>query len=445
MKSRIYLLIVAVLLLAVAFAVTAGTPKEEEQKLVVWWWGEQDEPGLQNWMNENVEIYEEMHPNVTVEAVLQNTDQMIPAFWTAGESGSGSDVQFLWAGTMTTGSVFRGYIAPFSDFVSEEELPKLVALPSEVSFGGKTYCPSFYNTICVLGYNKKIFKEAGLNPENPPEDWDSFLSACEKIKRAGYIPIALGNKSYSTSSVIWMEGSFLYQNLDTLPEYLNFIVGDVDRMDMKYTEGWYKLEELWKKGYINNDINSLEFYQAYEDYFISGKAAMSIVPGGIYRKAYEIHEGQVGVMKSPIWGTGKSAGKSTVWRKNWSVTEWSPNKELAVDFIKFMSSAERSAAMYEATGGGFPGSMYFDVSAIKDKPGRDLYDNLMFSFDGITGTVVPYFVDEQGFWIGSQKFFAGEYSARDMAKHLDDAIAKWKADNPDEYKKFKSWSDSLNK
>ena len=37
-----------------------------------------------------------------------------------------------------------------------------------------------------LWYNKDIFAEVGLDPENPPQTLDEFMDACERIKAAGY-------------------------------------------------------------------------------------------------------------------------------------------------------------------------------------------------------------------------------------------------------------------
>ena len=42
-------------------------------------------------------------------------------------------------------------------------------------------------------YNKKVFEDAGV--DEPPKTWTEFLAACEKIKKAGKIPIALGNQT----------------------------------------------------------------------------------------------------------------------------------------------------------------------------------------------------------------------------------------------------------
>jgi ABC-type glycerol-3-phosphate transport system substrate-binding protein len=50
--------------------------------------------------------------------------------------------------------------------------------------------PGFYGvpidvmTIEML-YNKRLFKKAGLNPNEPPKTWEEFIAAIEKLQQAG--------------------------------------------------------------------------------------------------------------------------------------------------------------------------------------------------------------------------------------------------------------------
>jgi len=43
---------------------------------------------------------------------------------------------------------------------------------------------------CLMYYNKEIFKQAGLDPNNPPKSWDDFSKACETVKKTGKAPMA---------------------------------------------------------------------------------------------------------------------------------------------------------------------------------------------------------------------------------------------------------------
>ena len=52
-------------------------------------------------------------------------------------------------------------------------------------------------------YNKDLFKQAGLDPENPPKTWKSFLEAGRKLKENGIIPMSIGFGD------LWMIGAFM--------------------------------------------------------------------------------------------------------------------------------------------------------------------------------------------------------------------------------------------
>ena len=47
----------------------------------------------------------------------------------------------------------------------------------------------------VIYYNKKLYTDAGLDPENPPKTWAELTKVCDAIKAKGAVPcFAMGNK-----------------------------------------------------------------------------------------------------------------------------------------------------------------------------------------------------------------------------------------------------------
>jgi len=409
-------------------------------KLVVWWWGEQDEPGIEEWMGETADLYHKQNPNIMIDTVLQSTEMLIPSFKIAAQSKSGPDIEFFWAAIDSMLPVFDGNVAPLSDYWTEDELGKH-AYPVEVTYQGKIWTASFYNTIAPFAYNKNIFQKAGVEPNTPPKAWGDFLEACKKIKEAGFIPLAFGNKSSTVNHIQWLMGPLGEQNCDSIYDYMQPYAGDADYKDKKYSEWWYKLEELVKKGYINDDVNSIELWTAVGQYFSTGEAAMTVAAGGTLRKCDELLNNNVELMMTPIFGTGKLAGKANVWRKNWGITAWSEHKQEAADFIKFMNSTERANAFYE-TCGAFPGSLNFDPSIIDDPMDKRLYEILQKSFDGATVSYVPRYVFLEGDWVVSQKIFSGK-SAEETVSVEANVIAKWKKDEPEEVKQFQDWAEGM--
>src|SRR5215475_8957382 len=70
-----------------------------KQTLTVWWLGNQEIPGIEDWMKESIKLYEAKYPNITVNTVLQSTDTYNTTQKTACKAGSGPDIWYNWGGT----------------------------------------------------------------------------------------------------------------------------------------------------------------------------------------------------------------------------------------------------------------------------------------------------------------------------------------------------------
>ena len=140
------------------------------QTLDFWWWGEQEAPGLEQWVNDSVRLYQEMSGN-TIEPTLQDTSVVISEFQTASAANAAPDLQFLWNGIYHMESVWFDYLEPLNDLLDEEFLAKTNATPLSV-FQGQQYRTGWYSVPLLWVYNKDIFDE--FNVDYPPEDgnWD---------------------------------------------------------------------------------------------------------------------------------------------------------------------------------------------------------------------------------------------------------------------------------
>ncbi|MEQ4925010.1 extracellular solute-binding protein [Proteus hauseri] len=99
---------------------------------------------------------------------------------------------------------------------------------------GRTYYIPWNATTQMMIYNKALFIEAGLDPNSPPETWDEFLIAAEKISA---LPARKdGNKVYGT--VFWNDvlsfGSW-YWNL-LAPIYYNVNQGNYQLLNKYGTD-----------------------------------------------------------------------------------------------------------------------------------------------------------------------------------------------------------------
>ncbi|GAM62106.1 ABC transporter [Vibrio ishigakensis] len=113
-----------------------------------------------------------------------------------------------------------GRLAYFDEFEGYDELVERIDPQFMRQNFGRTYYIPWNATTQLMIYNKELFREAGLNPDQPPRTWDEFLYAAEKISQLP--PRADGSPVYGT--VFWNEvlstGSWYWGMLAQM--YYNF-------------------------------------------------------------------------------------------------------------------------------------------------------------------------------------------------------------------------------
>ena len=252
-----------------AHAALGSSAAQRASTLKMWWWGQQEAVGIQRWMTDTLKKFQQRN-GVKVAATLMDTSNVIPQFTNAAAAGHPPDVQFLFNGIYHMENVWLGYVNELNGLLPASVLKSSGATKLSV-YKGKQYRVGFYAVGFGIAYNKSHFRKAGLDPNNPPKTWAQFLTACKKLKAKGYIPIGGGVKDGFLGE--WYLVNALTQNLDTPADALNLFIGKLDWHNPRYYEHWSRLEELKKKGYFNNDINSLQLYQGIQ-LFDTGKASM---------------------------------------------------------------------------------------------------------------------------------------------------------------------------
>jgi ABC-type glycerol-3-phosphate transport system substrate-binding protein len=427
--------VVFVLLLAVGLLGIGMSASAADQKLVIWWWGEQEFTGLTGWLKDTVAIFEKEHPGVKVETTLQATDNVFSDFPTASAAGNAPDLQYAWNGVYTMEWAWQGYLEPLNNWFSQQELDRMYSLPL-TSFDGKAYRAGWYAFSFGWAYNSKMLRDAGVPSSMiPPKTFDDWLAVCEKVKAAGFTPISLGSKDKLLGD--WMQAIFLYQQLDSYADVLKLCTGGLRWDDPKYYSHWERVKLLFDKGYINNDVNSLDLYQG-QDMLKSGKSAFTIAVGSIMPAIEKtLGVGNVGYMITPTYGTGKLAKVPCMDVQGISISSQSKNKKLAADFIRTMSRKDRMMKLYTDLGG-FPATKDFDASLIKGDLNKGMWSMIQ---NGIvyTSDFIPNAVTDGAANIGIQQLFAGAWKPKDLGVEAQRLLEEWKGQNPDMVQKYLKW------
>ena len=139
---------------------------------------------------------------------------------------------------------------------------------------GKTYIYSAGSVVIGAIYNKKVFAEAGIDAL--PTTWTEFLEVCEKLKKAGKVPIALG------AQTPWVTQLITYA---LVPSTVYAKDPDFDEQDGRRQasfadSGWRDAMEMYlelqKRGYFNDNPNGTTLRAADRRWSRTGKAAMAI-------------------------------------------------------------------------------------------------------------------------------------------------------------------------
>lgn len=193
-----------VVLLAMVVVALGSVAAQEEQIELVYWsmWNETEGQALviQKW----IAAFEAEHPNIKINAVW-NGRQNQTLVRTALAGGTVIDIVDQDADQIAGGLMQEGFGLRLNDYLEmpalDEDVPlKDVFLPGTLdlfAMDGDIYLlPYIYNTV-QFWYDKRVFREVGIEV---PLTWEQFLANNDKLREAGYAPIAAeGNEPfYST-------------------------------------------------------------------------------------------------------------------------------------------------------------------------------------------------------------------------------------------------------
>jgi len=406
----------------------------ENVKLTLWWWGEQEVPGAQQWLTDTIAAYRIAHPNVTIDAVLQTTDGLIPGFEAAAAAKQGPDIQYFWGGIYSQQPYWSRSITPVSDLIPAEELKHYTNARLEDSNGDKTLtAPWYVNPQFPVLARTDVLSASGLTV---PKTWDDLLKACDVLSAQGITTLAGGVKDGWFGG--WLYSMLGAQSVTSKDDVVAAVLGKQSFTDPLHADWWTRLQETRDHKCWNNDINSLELYQA-QQLWVDGKAAMTITAGtdapNFVAKA---GADRVEVTTMPTWGTGPYAGKMGTTSQTVGVTSWTKYPQVAADFIMFMHTPDRLAAWFTTTGS-LPADDRFDMSAVSDPVKKSLFT---YAAQGAPylENFIPSALDSRAVFTGVQLVLQGSKTAAQAASDMQAEADRERRTDRSLIGNFTSWS-----
>jgi multiple sugar transport system substrate-binding protein/raffinose/stachyose/melibiose transport system substrate-binding protein len=186
--------------------------------------------------------------------------------------GDPPDIYSYWAGAKTREIIAE--LEPLDTLWSEAGLDRYFPqslVDSASIYEGKHYLLPITQHLVGFFYNKKVFETAGIQP---PEDWESFLVACAALKKAGYIPIALGSRD-KWPAQFWFD--YLLTRTAS-PEYRQHLMdGTASWTDPEVKNTFARWAELLAEDFFNPKPNEASWDSDAGGMVVRGEAGMTLM------------------------------------------------------------------------------------------------------------------------------------------------------------------------
>lgn len=422
---------------ASAETTAAATTAAAERVTLIWnSYGEEEGAGWDAFAKETIKLYMEKHPNVEIIYQPQQAAYLWQVFATALKSGEGMDIQSGWDGVWTMQWVFEDGALPIGDYLDAKVWDK-VLYKDNYLWEGKYWCMPLFLNSAVYWVNKKIWREAGLDPENLPKTPEDYMSALEAVKKTGHDPIVSGNLE-GWQSVNW-GNDILDMNYSTLGEAMELYVNlNKDFSDPKYSQGLSYFRQLVEKGYFNKDVTSLGYYEGWDKFKNGGGATVLALAGWANNFAKGLGEENVGIF--PYWpnpGTGKYAKQFMGGAQPLFITKWCKHPKEAADFVTFLVSTERSSAMYKSSGL-IPANSEFDTSMLA-KLQKEIFDNLMKNGKPTITNFTPAYALTAGAMGALSDLFIPNIPVKNIIANYEKIYKQAPIQTPKNYENYVKW------
>ena len=218
------------------------------------------------------------HSNLKVRLTLTSINDDVTTLATSIRAGDPPDVVGLNDIDMPT-FTRNGSFTDLSKAIAK--LPYASALsPGHVGLGtyqNKEYGVPYWADLSVLWYNKNLFKQAGLNPDQPPTTYAEILSDAQKINALGhgingftFAGDCQGCLGFTVQPGIWAAHSYL--TTGAIGSQTATIMGNT-----ALTQALTLYRDMWSQHLVPDNVRTDDGPTWGQD-FIAGK--IGIMPGG---------------------------------------------------------------------------------------------------------------------------------------------------------------------
>ena len=265
MKRRMFSVLVCTTMLASLFGAAAVKAEGVELNVVTTFAGEDSnaknyQAGLAGWeeetgntVNDNSATSDETFKTTVVSDFEMDAEPDVLFFFTGADANS-----FIEAGKVLSIEDIRAEYPDYAANIDDGKLPVSIV-------DGKAYAVPTNGYWEAMFVNTKVLAEAGVEMPGADYSWDQFLADCEKIKEAGFAPVAaaLGNIPH-----YWWEYA-IFNNEETLAAHT--VIPAADAADA-WVAGMEDIKAMYEAGCFPENTLSATDDETFQ-LFVQDKAA----------------------------------------------------------------------------------------------------------------------------------------------------------------------------
>ena len=332
-------------------------PAGQKVNLVYWSMWNKTEPSAIA-MTDIIQKFEAANPNITITVVWNGRDNQTKVRTALG-AGTKIDIADQDANQIAGGLMQEDMLLPLDDMFNSPDLSspsttfKDVFLPGLVDMFAKNgvhYLMPYDDSPVMFWYSKDVFAKAGITAL--PATWDDFLTDLQKIKDAGFVPIAVDSDGGDYNE--WYI-QYLVERFKGKGFLLSAVEDKTGQMwnDPVFTQAFTMVQNLWDKGYISPASKGY-LYPAGQQTIATGKAGMELCGGWLPDELSPVSGPKFnwGALSFPSVTGG--VGKNTdlfEWLLAFGILKSTAHPQEAEAFLKFVMTQDSQTRMTQALRG----------------------------------------------------------------------------------------------
>jgi len=303
------------------------------------------------WWQDYVADFNEAHPNIHVTWESFESEPYKQKIQSALVAGTAPDIFYTIPGQITDEHYRQGRMLAVEDLFDVSSFTE--AGRSACSVDGEMVCLPLYFSVSSMYYNKQQFADAGVDVQDWADPlqptWDEFIAACEALKAAGYVPIAMGNEP-SWPLMTWLWGS--QNRYGGTEEFFDAVNGDGSYAAPGFLKGAQRVQDLASRGYFPEGYNGIGGSDKYTMFPLGTGAIMYYGPWVIGIIDENAPEGfEYGMFKFPSFPDGNPDSQDDIEAgiDAYFVSGTTEHPEAVAEFLAPLATIDVAVSFMKAT------------------------------------------------------------------------------------------------